>query len=121
MQYRISIESGYLRADLSDRTTGEETRQFLEAILAAAQEHSATRLLVAVRSSRPIFKVDQYGLLEYFRQAAERSPHRIALVGDTMEIRVSHKYIEFMARQHGVNIKCFAGESEAIQWIQSEA
>ena len=120
MRYRISMETGYLRAELFDRTTAEETHEFLEAILASAAEHDATRLLVSVFSSRPIFKVDQYGLMDYFSKAVEKSPHRIAMVGDTPEIRLSQKYIEFLAWQRGVTLKTFGNEEGAVLWLTSD-
>jgi hypothetical protein len=120
MYYRISMEAGYLRAELFERTTAEETREFLEAILAAAVEHDASRLLVSVFRSRPIFKVEQYGLLDYFSKAIEKSSHRIAMVGDTPEIRLSQKYIEFLAWQRGVNLECFGDEAEAVEWLMSD-
>src|SRR6185295_2990556 len=117
MHYRISMESGYLRAEMFDRTTAEETREFLEAILAAAAQHNATRLLVSVVRSRPIFKVEQYGLMDFLGKAIEKSPHRIAMVGDTPEIRLSQKYIEFLAWQRGVNLKSLGDEEEAVLWL----
>ena len=63
-------------------------------------------LLVSVRNSRPIFKVDQY---------------RIALLADSEELRASHEYIEVLARQQGANVRAFRDEASALDWLAAPA
>jgi len=59
MHFTIAPAQGYLRAELYGRQTVEETLRFIQAIAAEAQRTSTARLLVSVRNSRPIFKVQQ--------------------------------------------------------------
>jgi hypothetical protein len=42
---------------------------------------------------------------------------RIALVGDTRDLRMSHDYIELLARQRGLNVRSFAVEAAALEWL----
>jgi len=116
--HRIGAESGYLRAELFNRQTVDETRQFLEATLAAAIEHRLPLVLIRVRNSVPIFTVERYGLSDYL-ELAFKSRYRIALVGDTVELRIAHQYIATMARMRGVRLRAFADEAGAIAWLRS--
>jgi hypothetical protein len=74
--------------------------------------------LICVRNSKPIFTVERYGFSRYL-DLAFKSKYRIALVGDTLELRIAHQYIATMARLHGVNLRAFPDESAAISWLQS--
>jgi len=62
MQCEITVEPGYLRADLFNRQTVEEARDALAAIAAEAGKHRSSKILISVHTSRPFFKVEQYGL-----------------------------------------------------------
>ena len=116
--HRISAESGYLRAELFSRQTIDETRKFLDAVLAAAMEHRITFVLIRVRNSVPIFTVERYGFSTYL-DLAFRSKYRIALVADTVELRIAHQYIATMARMRGVKLRAFGDEAAAIAWLRS--
>jgi len=86
-------EQGYLRAELFNRQTAEETKEFLETVLASALQHRLPLVLICVRNSAPIFTVERYGFSRYLDLAFE-SKYKIALVGDTLELRIAHQYIE---------------------------
>jgi hypothetical protein len=98
----------------------EETLQFIEAMAAEARRHAATRFLVCVRNSRPIFKVDQQKVAELFRQLAA-SKHRVALLADGDEVRASHQYIEVLAGQQGAQVRAFREEGRALHWLASQS
>ena len=116
--HRISAEPGYIRAELFGRQTVEETRKFLEAVLAEALEHQCGQVLICVRNSKPIFTVERYGFSRYL-EIAFKSEHKIALMGDSWELRVAHQYIATLARMRGVNLRTFLDETAAIQWLRS--
>jgi hypothetical protein len=116
--HRISAEPGYLRAELFNRQTIDETRKFLEAVLAAAIEHRIPFVLIRIRNSVPIFTVERYGF-SGFLDLAFKSKYRIALVGDTVELRIAHQYIATMARMRGVRLRAFGDEAAAIAWLRS--
>jgi hypothetical protein len=92
MRYTIDVHPGYIRAEMREREAGEETRAFVEAILAALRQHKLQRLLISVRASRPVFKVEQYGLSEALLQVAG-SGLRVAFISDTRETAMSQEYI----------------------------
>jgi len=113
MLCEITVEAGYLRVDLFNRETAEETRDALAAIAAEARKHKCSQILISVHASRPIFKVEQYGLPDYFRELG-----RIALTGDSAELRISQQYIESLARRNGINVRSFPNEQAALYWFK---
>ncbi len=118
MQYKIAMERGFLRADLLERETAEETRRFLRAVVVESVKHGCPRVLVHVRSSKTLFTVERYGVLETFKKLASDPAHRIALVGDTVEMGMSHDYVALLARQQGITLRNFQNESQAIEWVK---
>jgi hypothetical protein len=114
--HRIGVESGYLRAELFNRQTVEETRHFLEAVLPAALEHGIPFILICVRNSAPIFTIERVGFSQYL-DLVFKSEYKIALVADTPELRIAHQYIATLARMRGVRLRAFPEETSAIRWL----
>lgn len=117
VEYEITAEPGYLKAELSGRETVAETRAFFRAVVLENRAHRRSAILLAIRSSRPIFNVEAHGPLEFFRELALDWPCRIALVGDSRELRLSNEYVALRARQGGVNVQSFADEAAALRWL----
>jgi len=118
MQYKIVMERGFLRADLLERETAEETRRFLRAVVFESVKHGCSRILMHVRSSKTLFTVERYGVLETFKKLASDPAHRIALLGDTVELGLSHDYVALLARQQGISLRNFQNEWEAVEWVR---
>ncbi len=118
MGYRITLDRGVLRAELFGRETVEETKTFFQAIVSACRESRSPCILISVRSSKPIFQLERHGLIEYFRELAATSSRRIALLGDSRDLRLSHEYVELIAGQHGLNVRSFPDETAAYQWFK---
>jgi len=118
MQYRIGMERGFLRADLLERETAEETRRFFRAVVFESVRHGCSRVLVHVRSSKTLFTVERFGILETFKKLAADPAHRIALLGDTVELGMSHDYVVLLARQQGITLRNFQNEQQAIEWVR---
>ena len=114
--HRIGVESGYLRAELFNRQTVQETQRFIEELLKAVIEHQIPLVLIRVHNSVPIFTLERYGFSEYL-DLAFKSKYRIALVGDTIELRIAHQYIATLARMRGVKLRAFPEETSAIRWL----
>lgn len=113
----IIVEPGYLKVDLFNQQTAAETRDALRTIAAEARKRKSSQILISVHASRPIFKVEQYGLPEYFKEVGE-SKCRIALTGDSDELRLSQQYIQVLARRNGVNVRSFPNEQAALHWLK---
>jgi len=118
MQYKIAMESGFLRADLLERETAEEMRRFLRAVVFESVRHGCPRVLVHVRSSKTLFTVEKFGVLETFKRLASDPAHKIAFVGDTVEMGMSHDYVALLARQQGITLRNFHNESQAVEWVR---
>jgi hypothetical protein len=117
MLCEITVKPSYLKADLFNRQTAEEARDALAAIAAEARRHARSQILISVHASRPLFKVEQYGLPDYFKGRGEVLKYRIALTGDSDELRLSQQYVELLARRNGVNVRSFPNEQAALSWL----
>ena len=120
MLYKITIEPDYLWAELFNRETMEETREFLQLVASAAMKHKRSRVLMSVRSSNPVFTVERSGFLAYFKKLSADPSHKIALLGDSEELGISHQYIELIGRQHGVNVRSFRDPAAALEWFNAK-
>lgn len=118
MVYRITADPDILLAELFNRETVEETQAFLQAVVRENAKRRRTSILILVRSSKPIFQVVPHRLIEYFEELAGASKHRIALVGDTKDLHMSHEYVELIARQRGLDVRSFMDEAAALQWLK---
>ena len=122
MYYTIELVAhGVLRAELFGRKTAAETQEFIAALVAEVEKSDATRIFVLVRASRPIFRVEQYGLSEHFKRLAGMPQARMALLADSDEVRSSHEYVETLARQQNLSVRSFRSEALALEWLQAEA
>lgn len=121
MHYTIAKGNGHLRAELYGRQTVGETQEFIRAVAKEVLKNGDTMVLVSVRNSRPIFKVDQYRIAEQFRRLADNPQYRIALLADSDELRASHEYIEVLARQQKANVRAFRDEASALDWLGNQS
>lgn len=119
MRFTIERADGYLRADLWDRQTAQETEAFLRALGDAALKHTAARVLICVHSSLPIFRVEQYGASAYLKELSGKPWFRVAVVADQADVLAAHQYIEVLAAQQGANLRSFADEEHAERWLLS--
>lgn len=117
-RYQVKALGGYLRAEISNRTTAQETKAFLHAIVAESDRTGCVNILVSVRRSLPIFKVEQYNLSEFLKLIAAKPSAKIAVVADSSELRAAHQYVELLARQQGCNVRTFAAEAPAVEWLK---
>jgi hypothetical protein len=120
MRYQLTLLPSYLKADLFDRQTAGETREFLDAVAAAGIEHQRWRVLISVHESRPIFTVQKYGLSSFIELAVKYA-ERIALVADTAELRFAHEYAALLVRMAGVTVRTFDSEAAAADWLEDGA
>ena len=120
MRYSIVAVKHYLKAELLDRETVEETREFLNALARAARKHASSRVLICVHSSRPIFRIEQYQASAYLKELAVRPQFRVALVAYRADVRAAHQYVELLARQQSASLRSFDSEDAAIAWLRAE-
>jgi hypothetical protein len=117
MHYIIDQGTGCVRAELFGRETAAETQDFIRALTGEVQKNGCTAVLVTVRNSRPIFKLDPHEAAGQLRRLAASPGYRVALLADTEELRTSHEYIEVLARQQGANVRAFRDEPSALLWL----
>jgi hypothetical protein len=121
VEYKIEILPGYIRAEMVERDTAEETAEFVQALLATLRTQAAARVLISTRKSRPVFKVEQWKLSETLEQLMGMSGVRIAFIADTREIALSQEYIALLGRQRGLQFETFDSEPAAVAWLLAQA
>lgn len=122
MRYTIEkLPGGYLKAEMIERDTAEETAQFVAAIVDALGKEAAVRkLLISTRQSRPVFKVEDWKLSAALDQVMSIPGLKVAFVSDTRELAMSQDYIALLGRQRGLEFQAFgADETGAIAWLTS--
>ena len=120
MRFTIKRVGNYVRGDLYERRTADETREFLQAVATEALGASVDRVLISVHASRPIFRVQRLGLPEFFETITSRPAHRVAMLADSYEGRLAQQYVVTLARQRGLNVRSFRSEGDAIAWLQAQ-
>jgi hypothetical protein len=118
MVYRIATERDYLRADLFNRETAEEAREFFDAVADSATRHHRSRILISVHSSNPMFTVERSGFLTRFTNIGVDPSHKIALIADDQELNHSHEYLVLVGQMHGMNVRHFRDEPSALEWLR---
>ena|ERR1700741_3102189 len=121
MHFNFQLMQDHLRAELFGRKTAEETLEFIHALVAEARRSATTQILIWVRNSRPIFKLEPHRVSEQFRQLAAVPAVRVALLADCDEVRASHQYIEVLASQQGANVRAFRDEPRALNWLSVDS
>lgn len=117
MRYTIVAGPQYIKAEMVERDTAEETKEFVHALLETLRKHKPPRVLISIRSSRPVYKVDSWNLSGALDQMVPLKGLQVALVADSRELAMSQEYIALLARQRGVDFRTFAAEKEAAEWL----
>ena len=119
MRYTIERQDGYLKAEMVERETALETAEFVEAIVAALSAHAADKLLISIRHSRPVFKVEEWKLSAALDKVMSIAGLQVAFISDTREVQMSQQYIALLGRQRGLKFETFDSEPAAVAWLTS--
>jgi hypothetical protein len=117
MEYGITVHAGYLRARLSRRESAAEMQQFMHRIARESKARRCACVLIDIHASRPIFHVDPRAFFEELTRLASHAALRVALLGDTAELRLSNEYLALLARQLGLNLQSFRDEATALRFL----
>ena len=117
MRYTIEKQDGHLKAEMVERDTAEETAEFVEAIVQALRAGSVDKLLISIRDSRPVFRVEQWRLSAALDQVMSIAGLKVAFIADTRELQMSQQYIALLGRQRGLQFEAFDSEAAALAWL----
>ena len=117
MHYSIERQDGHLKAEMVERDTVEETAEFVEAIVQALRAGPADKLLISIRNSRPVFKVEEWKLSAALDQVMSIAGLKVAFIADSREVQMSQEYIALLGRQRGLQFESFDSEAEALAWL----
>jgi hypothetical protein len=121
VQYKIELCAGYIKAEMIERDTAAETREFVAAILDALRSHRIFKVLISIRSSRPVFKVEEWNLSGTLEQVIGAPGLKVAFIADTKEIGMSQEYIALLGQQRGLAFRAFGAEKAAVAWLLEDA
>ena len=122
MRFTIDSNEGYLKAEMIERDTAEETAEFVEAIVAALRARGAPdKLLISIRKSRPVFKVEEWKLSASLDKVMSIAGLQVAFIADTREVQMSQQYIALLGRQRGLKFDTFDSEPAAVAWLTSSS
>ncbi len=114
MQVKFEGLPGVLRVEIRGRETAQQTRELAERIFAEREKHGALAILMCIRASRPIFKVEDYGLSGILDRLRAVPGLRVAAVTDDSGLHAAHEYIAVLALQRGVPYRAFTSEARAL-------
>jgi len=118
MRYTIEKQEGHVKAEMFQRTTAEETAEFVDAIVAALRAPGAPdKLLISIRDSRPVFKVEEWKLSAALDKVMSIDGLQVAFISDTRELQMSQQYIALLGRQRGLKFETFDSEPAAVAWL----
>lgn len=117
MRYTIEIGPHYIKAEMVDRDTAEQTKAFVDAVLGALREHKLPRVLISIRESTPLYKVESWNLSGALDQVMGMKGLKVAFVADSKELAMSQQYIELLAQQRGLAFRTFKSEKSAVDWL----
>lgn len=117
MRYKIEPQPGYVKAEMVERDTAEETAAFVEAIVEALRAGPTDRLLISIRSSRPVFKVEEWRLSAALDKVMSIPGLKVAFIADVREVQMSQEYIALLGRQRGLQFESFDSEAQALAWL----
>lgn len=117
MPYTIAIDQDIVRAELVGAEAVEDTKQFLQA--AASYASTFLLFLFRVRGSKAIFRLEQLGLIDSLAEVARSPAHRVAWLPEGSDLEISFGYLELLAQQHLLNVRCFRSELQALMWLRS--
>jgi len=121
VRYTIEKLSGYLKAEMVERDTAGETAEFVEAIVEALRAGPMKKVLISIRDSRPVFRVEQWRLSAALDQVMRIAGLKVAFIADTRELQMSQQYIALLGRQRGLEFEAFESEAAALAWLITPA
>jgi hypothetical protein len=117
MEYKVEALAGYIKAEMRERDSAEETRAFVDAILAAMKASGLPRVLISIRDSRAIFKVEDWKFSAALEEAMRMGGLKVAFISNVAEVALSQQYIALLGRQRGLAFQAFGAEAEAVAWL----
>lgn len=113
----ITLEAGYLRAELIDQESLSQTRAFLHAVFQASLENVRSRVLICARSPKPLYLAGCIDALPNMKRNAWYRSNKIAIVGNSASLGFPGDDIETRARRQGLNLSLFSDEGAALRWF----
>jgi hypothetical protein len=115
--YLITAEADWLRAELVNHESLRQMRDFLHTVFRASVDNMRSRVLIYVRSPKPLHLVGCVNVFPEAKGVAWYRSNKIAIVGSSANIDFPRNDIQTRARQRGINLSFFSNEAAALRWF----
>jgi hypothetical protein len=123
MDYGRTFESSYVRVDVFDHQSSRDAESFLRAMTGAKRRFDHHRILLNFRVSgmSPMPVLAYCELVRLAERWSARKGGRIALVGDTPEVRQLNRMAQSAPYSPRVSIRAFEDVPAAFDWVLGSA
>jgi hypothetical protein len=121
VQYTIDADEEFLRVKVSGRDTDRPPSELCAAVLAESRKRGRDRILIELDQKFPLSPGNQFTLVTRLPEIGFTPEQRIALVHRRTEMQDANQFINLVARNHGVQVRSFAGLEPAMAWLRGEA
>jgi hypothetical protein len=90
------------------------------AVLVESRKQGRDRILIELDQKFPLSPGNQFALVTRLPEIGFTLQQRIALVHRTPEMQDANQFINLVARNHGVQVRNFAGLDLAKAWLRGE-
>jgi len=120
VEYSIEADEEFLRVKVSGRDTYRPPSEMCAAVLAESRKRRRDRILIELDQNFPLSPGNQFTLVTRLPEIGFTLQQRIALVHRTPEMQDANQFINLVARNHGVQVRNFAGLDLAMAWLRGE-
>jgi hypothetical protein len=120
MEYTIDADEEFLRVKVRGRDTDRPPSEMCAAVLAESRKRRRDRILIELDQNFPLSPGNQFTLVTRLPEIGFTSQQRVALVHRTPEMQDANQFINLVARNHGVQVRNFAGLDLAKAWLRGE-
>jgi hypothetical protein len=120
MQYTINADDEFLRVKVWGREIDRPPSEMCAAVYNESRKHRRTSILIELDQKVPLSPTSQYALVTRLPEIGFGAEHRIALVHSTPAMQEATQFVNLVARNHGVQVRNFAGVQQAKDWLRGE-
>lgn len=121
MRFTIAADDEFLRVTVSGRDTDRPPSELCAAVLAESRKQARNRILIELDQQFPLSPTSQFQLVTRLPKIGFTEQDKIALVHRTAAMQDANQFINLVARNHGIQVRNFAGLELAQAWLRGEA
>jgi len=117
MRYRIQLEQGHLRAELSAWGSIEEHARFYDDITAEIEKSGVRRVLIDIHADTVMSATAQYEAAKIFQDSAVAMCEKVAFLYHDESVYQAHHLARNVAVNRGARADFFRDAAAARAWL----